>query len=126
MEDRRVENISSSLCRWGSRSLHSQVCRVCRFCATSDFSILVFICSSWDEREKKGRRKRCSRLTDQIISGLIIGLTLRLKFKKQMKEKVSCDQVLDVTVAADFSDTEALSTGTPGVASHRFTSPERS
>lgn len=42
-----------------------------------------------------------------------------------MKAKVSCDQVLDLTVAADFSDTEALSTCTPRCRFSPFYKPRK-
>lgn len=42
-----------------------------------------------------------------------------------MKERVSCDQVLDVTGAADFSDTEALSTCTPWCHFSPFSKPRK-
>lgn len=37
----------------GSRSLHSQVCRVCRFCAASDFFLFLFSSALGATREKR-------------------------------------------------------------------------
>lgn len=39
----------------GSRSLHSQVCRVCRFCATSDFFFLFLFSSALGGTREKRR-----------------------------------------------------------------------
>lgn len=51
----------------GSRSLHSQVCRVCRFCAMSDF--FFFIISSFSSALRRERQKRRREADAQISAG---------------------------------------------------------
>lgn len=90
----------------GSRSLHSQVCRVCRFCAMSDFfflflrSHLLFV-----GRDRSGGERRTLRLAPDGPNKV-----LRNKLKKKKGFLWSDGFVLDATVTADFSNTEAFST----------------